>query len=308
MLRSESIKELTPALVKFQGSLEALKTNSIAKTEKYSFKYADLAVVWDTIRKPLTDNGFAVIQDPTVETIPAAVPTGIPTTKVKIVTLLAHISGEWISSELVLSAEANTPQKIGSAISYGRRYSLLSMLGLASEDDDGNAASGTKEARPTSQPPTQKAPAPQGSPAAKAPTTPPPAGETPAQARQRKAKEDAGLTTKPASTPAPTPATPPADGQAHRTPDQMRAEIDKLALEMGFGDPIVASEFIESATRYTQKKPDGTEIDWPGRKNSKDISEKGVPVAIRKIEKMYKDFLTVQENAAKEEAATGTDE
>jgi hypothetical protein len=50
-------------------------------------------------------------------------------------------SGEWISSTTVIPLPKNDPQGMGSAITYARRYSLCAMLGIITEDDDGNAAS-----------------------------------------------------------------------------------------------------------------------------------------------------------------------
>lgn len=59
-------------------------------------------------------------------------------------TCISHDSGQNIQHDLRLPCDANV-QKIGSAISYARRYALQSILGIAGEDDDGNAASATKK-------------------------------------------------------------------------------------------------------------------------------------------------------------------
>jgi len=56
--------------------------------------------------------------------------------------VLMHSSGEWISGELEMNPVKNDPQGIGSAITYARRYTLAGIAGIATEDDDGNAASG----------------------------------------------------------------------------------------------------------------------------------------------------------------------
>ena len=61
-----------------------------------------------------------------------------------VTTVISHSSGERIQHDLRLPCEGNV-QKIGSAISYARRYALQSILGIAGEDDDGNAASQTKK-------------------------------------------------------------------------------------------------------------------------------------------------------------------
>jgi hypothetical protein len=56
--------------------------------------------------------------------------------------VLMHSSGEWISGELEMTPVKSDPQGIGSAITYARRYTLASIAGIATEDDDGNAAAG----------------------------------------------------------------------------------------------------------------------------------------------------------------------
>ncbi len=53
-------------------------------------------------------------------------------------------SDESVSSEIPLP-QLQDPQKMGSAITYYRRYTLQSLLGLQAEDDDGNKASGKQE-------------------------------------------------------------------------------------------------------------------------------------------------------------------
>ncbi len=129
MNKSESIKEIAAALSKAQGQLKNAKRDKL--NPFFKKKYADLASLWDTCRPVLSTNGLSIVQ-------------GVSSNEmnVNISTLLMHNSGEWIESELILHAEKSTPQSMGSAITYGRRYSLSAMLGLvADEDDDGNEAS-----------------------------------------------------------------------------------------------------------------------------------------------------------------------
>lgn len=57
-----------------------------------------------------------------------------------LITTLLHTSGQYISSRLVLYSKDNSPQAIGSAITYARRYSLAAIVGVVTEDDDGEAA------------------------------------------------------------------------------------------------------------------------------------------------------------------------
>jgi hypothetical protein len=137
--RSDSIAKLAEALSKAQGSIEgALKDSN---NPFYNSRYADLASVWGVCRKPLSENGIAVIQLPSFDGENATVET-----------ILAHASGEWFSSTLSMAPVKEvkgegvkpwlTPQGVGSAISYARRYALASMVGIYQEDDDANVASG----------------------------------------------------------------------------------------------------------------------------------------------------------------------
>ncbi len=94
--------------------------------------YSTLCDVINSIRGPLTSNGLSWSQKPTRV-------GGV----VKVTTIIKHESGESDESELEIPCEDKAAQKIGTAISYARRYSLMAMCGLASEDDDddGNALS-----------------------------------------------------------------------------------------------------------------------------------------------------------------------
>ena len=128
MNSSPSIALLAAALSAAQSRLQgALKGNTNPHLKS---KYADLASVWDACRPVLAENGLSVIQ------LPSAVGP-----VVTVETVLAHKSGEWISGSLSMTAQQNTPQGIGSAITYGRRYGLGAIVGVSPEDDDGHAAS-----------------------------------------------------------------------------------------------------------------------------------------------------------------------
>lgn len=131
---SPTIGKIADALAKAQGKIKGAVKDS--ENPHFRAKYADLASVWDACREQLSANGIAVIQ----------VPSGGPEV-VSITTLLAHSSGEWIRGELSLRPVKADPQGIGSAITYGRRYGLAAMVGVAPEDDDGEAASGRSTPR-----------------------------------------------------------------------------------------------------------------------------------------------------------------
>ena len=128
MTHSEQINELSTALSKAQGLIEGAKKD--AANPFFKSKYADLASVWDACRAALASNGLAVIQSPAAEG-----------TRVSVDTLLTHSSGQWVAGTVSVTAKEDSPQAIGSAITYLRRYALQSFVGVAPEDDDANAAS-----------------------------------------------------------------------------------------------------------------------------------------------------------------------
>ena len=128
MTHSEQINELSTALSKAQGLIEGAKKD--AANPFFKSKYADLASVWDACRAALAVNGLAVIQSPAAEG-----------TRVSVDTLLTHSSGQWVAGTVSVTAKEDSPQAIGSAITYLRRYALQSFVGVAPEDDDANAAS-----------------------------------------------------------------------------------------------------------------------------------------------------------------------
>lgn len=134
MLKSEQINELVAALAKAQGQIEGAKKSS--SNPFFKSKYADLAECWNTCREALTANEISVIQMP--EEINE-------NGRLNITTMLAHSSGQYISSTLTMTITKLDPQAIGSAITYGRRYALAAMVGLAQEDDDGEKAMARQE-------------------------------------------------------------------------------------------------------------------------------------------------------------------
>jgi hypothetical protein len=140
MKTSESIKNLTKALLQAQTQMGAAKKDS--KNPFFKSSYADLPTVMEVVKAPLNEAGIIVLQ-------PASNRDG----KNFITTTLIHgETGEWMTSETeVVSAKQNDPQAFGAAQTYARRFGLQAMLFIPAEDDDGNAAAGrtTTQARPT---------------------------------------------------------------------------------------------------------------------------------------------------------------
>jgi len=127
MEKSPTIGALAAALAKAQKHIKgALKDST---NPFYKSSYADLASVQDAIRDPLSDNELAVVQGASSEAA-----------RVTVTTLIAHSSGEWISSSLSATAKDESPQSLGSCVSYLRRYGISSLVGVAQVDDDGESA------------------------------------------------------------------------------------------------------------------------------------------------------------------------
>lgn len=128
--QSESIANLAAALVAAQSQMGGAKKSSA--NPYFKSKYADLSECLDVASKPLADNGLAVTQSPMTELVDGSTMAGVET-------MVIHESGEWLKSKLLLTPTKLDPQQIGSAITYARRYSLASILGIAQEDDDGES-------------------------------------------------------------------------------------------------------------------------------------------------------------------------
>ena len=135
MSSSSGLAKLAEALAKAQLAMGNAKKDST--NPHFQSKYADLASVMDACREQLAQNGLAVVQL-----------TENDKEGVAVVTQLIHSSGESISTRCWLPVAQKTPQGYGSAITYGRRYGLSALVGIAAEDDDGNAASAGAKAQP----------------------------------------------------------------------------------------------------------------------------------------------------------------
>jgi ERF superfamily len=135
MQTSEQINELATALAKAQGEITGALKDSLNPAFKRpgqdGSKYADLASCWDACRAPLSKNGLSVVQG-----------TQVTDGNLYLMTRLLHSSGQWMGSMTPVTPKDDSPQGMGSALTYARRYALTAMVGIAQIDDDGNAASG----------------------------------------------------------------------------------------------------------------------------------------------------------------------
>lgn len=150
MNMSESIKNISEALVSAQAEMPPVKFNKVNPFLKN--KYADLGAIIETAQPVLAKHGLAVSQ--------LCATTG---DSVGVETMLVHKSGEWIASrmEIPLGEEKgkSTAQVAGSIVTYIRRYALASMLGMyADEDGDGNGSEPEKAQAKRTPAPKKEAP------------------------------------------------------------------------------------------------------------------------------------------------------
>jgi hypothetical protein len=132
---SESVGALASALAKAQAELvnpEKSLTATIRAAApgegERTFRYAPLSSGLDIVRKTLGQHEIATVQTTAIDQA-----SGI----VNLTTVLAHASGEWIASDWPVCpiAEMASPQRMGAALTYARRYALFTLVGIAGEDD-----------------------------------------------------------------------------------------------------------------------------------------------------------------------------
>ena len=132
---SESIGTIAAALAKAQAQLinpekslvATLRSDGPGGPER-SFRYAPLSSGLEIVRKTLSQHEIAAVQSTSIDET-----TGI----VRLCTILAHASGEWIASDWPVCAISETaaPHRMGAALTYARRYALFTLVGIAGEDD-----------------------------------------------------------------------------------------------------------------------------------------------------------------------------
>ena len=132
---SESIGAIAAALAKAQGELTNPEKSLIATIRSpfpregdRTFRYASLASGLDIVRKSLGQHGIATLQTTAIDNEAG---------QIRLTTILAHESGEWIASDWPVcpTSQTNTPHLMGAALSYARRYALFALVGIAGEDD-----------------------------------------------------------------------------------------------------------------------------------------------------------------------------
>jgi hypothetical protein len=126
MKQSEDITKLATALCAAQGEMGGAVKD--AENPFFKSKYADLTSVIKAIKEPFLNHGLSYTQSPVSSE-----------NGVGVATRLLHTSGQWLEGEFVLPIVKQDPQSAGAAITYARRYSLQSMAGIPTADDDAEA-------------------------------------------------------------------------------------------------------------------------------------------------------------------------
>src|SRR5262249_27991478 len=135
MQRSSGIGTIAAALAKAQAQLVnpekslvgTIRSDHASGAER-SFRYAPLSSGLDIVRKTLSQHEIATLQTTSIDES-----VGI----VRLSTVLAHASGEWIASDWPVCPINDTaaPHRMGAALTYARRYALFTLVGIAGEDD-----------------------------------------------------------------------------------------------------------------------------------------------------------------------------
>src|ERR1700726_5117700 len=132
---SETIGAIAAALAKAQSelsnpekSLTATIRSPFPREADRTFRYASLASGLDIVRKGLGQHEIATIQTTAIDN-----EAGL----IRLTTVLAHSSGEWVSSDWPVCPISDTaaPHRMGAALTYARRYALFTLVGIAGEDD-----------------------------------------------------------------------------------------------------------------------------------------------------------------------------
>lgn len=127
MTTSETIDQIATALAKAQAQMKNAPLNKV--NPHFKSKFADLASVRDTVVPALSANGISIAQ-----TLNVGILEGDGNV-ILVVTRLLHASGQWIESRCPIP-NGTDMQKMGSAITYARRYSLSAICGIAADEDD----------------------------------------------------------------------------------------------------------------------------------------------------------------------------
>jgi hypothetical protein len=131
---SDSIGAIAAALAKAQAELTNPENSLVGtissplREGERTFRYAPLSSGLDIVRKSLGRHEIATVQTTAIDK-----DVGL----IRLTTVLAHSSGEWLSSDWPVCPIGDTaaPRRMGAALTYARRYALFTLVGIAGEDD-----------------------------------------------------------------------------------------------------------------------------------------------------------------------------
>ncbi|MBR1301765.1 ERF family protein [Bradyrhizobium sp. AUGA SZCCT0042] len=155
---SHKVGTLAAALAKAQAeivnpekSLTATIESPFPREGQRTFRYASLSTGLDIVRKCLGQHEIATVQSTAIDR-----DSGL----IRLTTTLVHASGEWVSSDWPVcpTSETAAPHRMGTALTYARRYALFTLVGIAGEDDLDAPDLALQKAGPSPQngPPTKK--------------------------------------------------------------------------------------------------------------------------------------------------------
>lgn len=180
IFNSDSVDQIMPAFIAAQKKFTSL--NADTENPEFDSDYTNLATLLDTVRPIANEHDMAIVQGS------STVYRNARHAETTIESRFWHSSGQWIATNVTLSSSNPSAQAVGSLITYGKRYGLQALTGIAkkSEDDDGGLAS-----KPDVQSPATDAATPSDTPAAATDVTDPVETQPPAPAATQSAQHPA---------------------------------------------------------------------------------------------------------------------
>ena len=145
-------RSLAAALAAFQGAMPVVAKTKTAHLRgkdgqpTYSYSYAGLAEVSAAASPLLAEHGLSFTCTPAID----------EQGRITLLGILQHTSGDQLTGQLPISG--STPQQVGSALTYARRYLLGCMTGIVTDDDDDGAMASQKRPRKAASPPVAPGP------------------------------------------------------------------------------------------------------------------------------------------------------
>jgi hypothetical protein len=273
---SETIGTIAGALAKAQAeltnpekSLTATIPSPFPREADRTFRYASLSSGLDILRKALGKHEIAAVQTTAIDE------AGL----IRLTTMLAHSSGEWVSSDWPVCSVSETaaPHRMGAALTYARRYALFTLVGIAGEDDLDAPDLGAAPKASADLPPRPNGGSPNGHAFAEGLPTPERSRRGPSPARPAKpilaADQSAELRDRLVSEVDGLQSTEEATGWAHRslpakntltTADAELVEAGFRAKLVGFGDGRLAGGLQEVIQSPSRAQPGHSDIDRAG--------------------------------------------